>query len=358
MPIYSLYHMWFEYIQQLFPGLRLTQQRNLGWLIVGIYQSRSVHLSKVAGKIPGTATVMSLSRRLSRWLDNPAIQVRPLYEPIARQLLACQAQTGEIRLIIDGTKIGFGHQLLMLAIAYRKRALPIAWTWIRSRQGHSSARKQVALLAYVRHLLPSRVPVVVVGDTEFEAGAVQQHLEDWGWTYVLRQKPNNQVSLRVQQAWQPCSDLAGRPGTSRWEEGARLTRTHARCVNILAHWEFGEKAPWVLATNLRCRTATLRAYRRRMWIEEVFGDLKQHGVDLESTHMRHVLRLSRLTLAVVLLYLWLVTSGVRAIKAGLRALVDRADRRDLSIFQIGWRFVERRLINALCISIRLCPGYS
>jgi hypothetical protein len=27
---------------------------------------------------------------------------------------------GEIRLIIEGTKIGFGHQLLMVAMAYRK----------------------------------------------------------------------------------------------------------------------------------------------------------------------------------------------------------------------------------------------
>ena len=34
---------------------------------------------------------------------------------------------GEIRLIADGTKVGFNHQLLMIAIAYRRRALPIAW---------------------------------------------------------------------------------------------------------------------------------------------------------------------------------------------------------------------------------------
>jgi hypothetical protein len=38
-----------------------------------------------------------------------------------------------------------------------------------------------------------------------------------------------------------------------------------------------------------------------MWIEEMFGDLKGHGFDLESTHLRYFLRLARLTLAVVLL---------------------------------------------------------
>ena len=80
-------------------------------------------------------------------------------------------------------------------------------------------------------------------------------------------------------------------------------------------------------------------------IEEMFGDLKGHGFDLESTHLRHFLKLSRLTLAVVLLYFWLVALGSRIIKVGLRRLVDRNDRRDLSIFQIGLRSLERCLTN-------------
>ena len=325
------------------------------WLIVGIYQSRSVHLSKIAGKIPGSAVLESLVRRLSRFLDNPAIRVRRLYEPVARQLLEYQARSGEIRLIIDGTKVGFGHQLLMIAIAYRKRALPIAWTWINHSKGHSSAAKQLALLAYIKGLLPEGVPVSLVGDTEFEADEVQDQLEVWDWLYALRQKPNNQVKLTETSLWQRFGDLVRRPGASVWHAGAFLTRKHARVVNVLAYWKHGEKGPWLLATNFASPRAALRAYGRRMWIEEMFGDIKRHGCDLESTHLRHFMRLSRLTLAVALLYVWLMASGTQAIKAGIRRLVDRVDRRDLSIFQIGWRIVERWLINSLPVSIRLCP---
>lgn len=40
----------------------------------------------------------------------------------------------------------------------------------------------------------------------------------------------------------------------------------------------------------------LQAYPRRMWIEEMYGDLKSHGFDLERTMLRHFQRLSRLTL--------------------------------------------------------------
>jgi hypothetical protein len=63
------------------------------------------------------------------------------------------------------------------------------------------------------------------------------------------------------------------------------------------------------------------------------------------------MRLSRLTLAAVLLYVWLVAFGSQVIKTGLRRLVDRADRRDLSIFRIGCRMIERCLANELAFSI-------
>jgi hypothetical protein len=36
-------------------------------------------------------------------------------------------------------------------------------------------------------------------------------------------------------------------------------------------------------------------------------------------------------------------TGRRVIKAGQRPWVDRNERRDLSLFQIGWRTIERKL---------------
>ncbi len=180
MPTNRLYHTWIAQIRELQADKRITQIRNFVWLMIGIYKSRSVHLSKVAGKIPGPAKLVSVTRRLSRFLDNPAIQVREWYEPIARQWLNAQSNwLGQIRLIVDGTKVGFGHQLLMVSIAYRKRAIPIAWTWTKHVRGHSTASQQLALLAYVRTLIPRKIPVFLVGDTEFGSVAVIEQLKKW-----------------------------------------------------------------------------------------------------------------------------------------------------------------------------------
>lgn len=333
MSINRLYSTWFAQIEQLRPEERITRQRTLAWLLVGIYQSKSVYLSKIAMKIPGKANLVSITRRLSRFLSNPKMRVREWYEPIARGLIQSMASSvGEIRLIVDGTKIGFGHQLLMIAVAFRKRSLPIAWTWVRARRGHSSAAKQLALLAYVRSLIPAGIPVSLVGDSEFGAVEVLRQLEIWEWLYVLRQKANHQVKFSIDRDWQSFGDLIQSPGQSIWLGCGFLTLKHAHPVHLLAHWKRGE--------------------------EEMFGDMKGHGFDLESSHLRHFLRLSCLTLAVALLYVWLVSTGAIVIKNGKRLLVDRAERRDLSIFQIGLRSIERRLTNAFSISIRLCPTRS
>ena len=358
MSINHLYHTWFNRVEQLRPSERVTRLRNLAWLLVGIYKSKAVHLSKIALEIPGDAKSLSITRRLSRFLDNPAIRVREWYEPTARDVLQAMANTvGEIRLIADGTKVGFGHQLLMVAVAFRRRTIPVAWTWVRQSRGHSSAAKQLALLAYVRRLIPAQTPVLLVGDSEFGAVEAIRQVETWKWWYVLRQKANHRVKLSASD-WRRFGDLVEKPGQSNWLGCGLLTFKHAHPTNLLAHWKKGEKEPWLLATNLPSRRETLFAYRRRMWIEEMFGDMKSNGFDLESTHLRHFLRLSRLTLAVVLLYVWLISTGSRAVKNGQRHLVDRAERRDLSIFQIGLRLVKRRLTNALPVSIRLKPAFA
>ena len=355
MPINETYRTWIRRICELRQEQRITQVRNFVWLMVGIFHSRSVQLSLIASKIPGQAQNLSTVRRLSRFLDNPAIRVREWYEPIARQWLEAQyCWIGEIRLIVDGTKVGFGHQLLMVSLAYRRRAIPIAWTWVKQVRGHSSGRQQLALLQYVRGLLPQKSTVFLVGDSEFGSILVLRQLDQWQWFYVLRQKGNTGVWNNQQATWQKLGSFVNSEGQSVWLPDAYLTKQHIYPISVLVHWAKGEKEPWCLATNLPDRPLTLRYYKRRMWIEEMFGDLKGHGFDLESTMLRHFSRLSRLTLAVAFLYVWLLSSGGKFIRAGLRPLVDRKDRRDLSLFQIGLRILERKLLNLSPVSPALC----
>lgn len=354
MPINETYRTWIQRICELRPKQRKTQVQNFVWLVVGIFHSHSVSLSQIAGKVMSTAKNVSTVRRLSRFLASPAVDVRSWYRSIAKAWLLSQfQQVGEIRLIVDGTKIGFGHQLLMVSLAYRRRAVPIAWSWVRHARGHSSGKQQISLLKYVGSLIPQNAPVFLVGDSEFGSIAVLRQLEQWHWLFVLRQKGNTGLWINEQAGWQRIESFVQHARQSTWCSNAYLTHTEIYPVSALIHWQAGEKEPWCLATNLPEASLTLRYYRRRMWTEEMFADFKKHGFDLENTMLRNSPRLSRLTLAVAFLYVWLLSVGSRTIRAGLRHFVDRKDRRDLSLFQIGLRFIDRRLLNSLPFSLSL-----
>lgn len=224
----------------------------------------------------------------------------------------------------------------MVAIAYRRRALPLAWTWVRCRRGHSSAHKQLALLRYIHQLIPTGHQVQFVGDSEFGAVPILKQLDAWGWYYVLRQKGRFLVRTTSDKSWIRFDSLISQFNRTVWLPNSQLTAKHAYSTTLLAVWRRGESQPWFLVTNLPDKTVALRLYKRRMWIEEMFGDLKSNGFDLETVRLRHFLRLSRLTLAIALLYIWLIAFGAKTIKLGLRHFVDRTKQRQLSIFRIGY----------------------
>jgi hypothetical protein len=149
--------------------------------------------------------------------------------------------------------------------------------------------------------------------------------------------------LRQTGRWQRLDSRPWDKGQPIWMGNVVLTQTSPHPTHLGLYWQRGEKKPWLLATNLRDPRATLRLYRRRRWIEEMFGDLKKHGFDLEASHLRHFLRLARLTLAGCLLDLGLVAMAEHGVLSRHAHAVDRRDRRDLSLFRLGWDFVERRL---------------
>ena len=92
-----------------------------------MFASRAVHLSEIAGHILGRATGPSSTRRLRRFLDNAAVHVQEWNAPLARELLAAAAASQDaVRLLVDASKVCFGHPLLMVSVAYRRRAVTAA----------------------------------------------------------------------------------------------------------------------------------------------------------------------------------------------------------------------------------------
>ncbi len=247
MNVIQIYHILMKQIGQSIPTNHVYRQGTFAWLMTGIFHSGSVYTTKIAARIAGRAQKSSQERRLSRFLSNGKVRVRQWYEAIAKQLLHEAARTGSVRLIIDGSKVSQNHQLLMVALAFRRRALPIAWTWVRCRRGHSSRYKQAALFKYVRTLLPDGAHVIVTGDSEFTP--LQAIFEEWRWFYVLRQKGSHLLRQSADQPWQRLDSLLTHAGQRLWLTSVTLTQKHKHHCHVLALWSLSEKAPCLLDTN-------------------------------------------------------------------------------------------------------------
>ena len=354
-----LYHKWLAQMIELLPDREHKKRiQSFVKLLVGLFYGNGIHLQQIAQGLAGQAQQTSKVRGLLRVVDNDKIRVRRWYEPIASRFLSAASRSGQpLRLLLDGSKVGNGHQLLMVALAYRRRAIPLIWTWRKGSRGHSPAYAQIALLAAARRLIPAGCEVVVCGDSEFGSIPLIQRLEQWNWFYILRQKGRNLWRTTSSAAWQRCDTLVSTSGQRAWQPAVQLTKSHAHTTNLFALWTRGEDQPWLLASNLDDPYYIRLHYSRRAWIENFFGDCKRQGFDLEATRLQHFTRLNRLMLAVAILTVWLLAFGSYVIKRGWRFLVDRTDRRDLSLFRIGWEMVHRLLNNGEPLSLRLLPYF-
>ena len=103
--------------------------------------------------------------------------------------------------------------------------------------------------------------------------------------------------------------------------------------------------------------SVIRVYRKRMWIEELFGDWQGGRFDLHQTRLYDPERLSRLVLGLSLVYVWLVAVASYIVKRGWRHYVDRTDRRDRSYLALGLRWIRRCLCNRNPLCMRLTPYF-
>jgi Transposase DDE domain len=352
-PVTALYSILHGQVLPYVSELADSQVSNLVRVMEGLFMGRSVHLGRVASEVTSSAQKLSVVKQLTRFLGNNRVGVEAVYAPIARELLRRAAAAGRVVLLIDSTKVGFRAQLMMVSVAYQGRALPLAWTWVGYAKGHSLTATQVGLLARVQEWVPEGASVAVVGDSEFGRGWLLEELKYWGWQYALRQSPHNQVWRRQDSGFLRLDQIQLRGCGVQWFPHTLLTEVNALPIHLLGYWQEGQPTPWWLATNLTDPDEVLALYRLRMWTEEMFGDLKGNGFDLEATHLRDLDKLNRLTLAVCLLYVRLVSLGVELTKRGYASQVDRPDRRDLSYFRRGFDFLKR----CLKLNLPILPGF-
>ena len=187
---------------------------------------------------------------------------------------------------------------------------------------------------------------------EFDGTDLQTQLEAYAWDYVCRTAKITQILCHSKTfAFQ---EVAPIEGTCMSFHDVRVTLQSYGPVNAIAWWEKGYADPIYLITNVKNPPQACQWYRKRFHIETFFSDQKSRGFYLHKSHLSDPNRLCRLMIAACLTYIWMIFLGILTIEKGWGSIIHRADRCDLSLFQLGLKLLSHLLNEKRSIPIAFC----
>lgn len=341
----GVWQAWEEEVSRVLTEVGVWQRRALALFSLGIASAKHCGLARVAAVVPGLAAVPSTTRRFERLLANERLDVRAARSAVAAAVLE-QGRGQTLWLALDETHQGrteTGARLGMLALrlVYRERAIPLAWVCYRPGEAPAPLPDLIAgLIAEVAALVPPRTQVVLMTDRGLSWPALVDQCRRVGWSFLLRVQGQTRVQT-PDGPIQAIGDLAPRPGT-RWHgHGCAFKDAGWRDVNVVAVWRRGTDQPWLLVTDLAPTWTRCDQYRHRMDAEESFRDDKSSGFDWDASRVRDPAHMDRLLLVLQLAACFVLAQGSFVLQHGLRSTLERHDRRTLSVFSLGLRWLDR-----------------
>lgn len=343
----------------------LKQLSNWVWISVGILQANSVNLGQIATHIPvGSRTAESRVATLRRWLKNPRIDVWEFYRPMLEHILDGWRGV-EAVVILDGVQV-FGDrlQIFRLSLRHGNRAIPLVWTVLPGK-GLTHVETLDAMLTRVAAFLESRVRRIrFLADAGFRDCDWAELCLKLGWQYNIR-IPFSTIVWLEKGICCRIDELGVKPVQRRYFQNVYFTKEAKLFGNLSVTWSRGDdrhppELVAVMSDQVGCRQR-LTEYGWRMCIEESFRDDQSSGFDLEHTRVQHPERLERLLLALAIATIWCHELGEQVLAEGeaCRREIDPGPKRELSLFQLGLRWLKRCVSTALqrltCLRAVLSP---
>jgi hypothetical protein len=250
-------------LKRRLPKQRKTQRTKLALLVSTMLDVRSANLMDLAAGLPRNVDRTDMRYQwIARLLGNPLVISDEIMEPFAREVLERAADTGEpLGLILDQSKVSDRHQVLMLAVRWGERALPLAWR-VEETDGPIGFDTQKALLEAVVPWLRAPARVRLLGDRFYGTADLIGWCQERGWDYRLRLKGN----LVVFDG--PGKTTTGQCARDRvyYLEDVELTgrrvRTHIGIIHDPGHAE-----PWIIAMSEKPGYLRTLEYSARWGIE-------------------------------------------------------------------------------------------
>lgn len=350
-------------VSQVLEGLqgKIHRTRLLAVLaaVVAIVEARRLSAAAVGRALATQTEDKHGIKRMDRMLGNPALQRQwpEFFGAMAGWVLR---EVKQPVVLVDWTHVTGRFRALYAAVAFEGRALTV-YEEVHHERYLGNTFVQNRFLKRLAALLPEGCKPLIVSDAGFH-GAFFRQVKALGWHFLGRirgtakARREDGVSYSKAQLYRRATRQAKSLGvlslyTSRQSVSARLVLVHrprkakraatACCGKDEREYRARARDPWLLATSLLTPSADaiVALYEKRMQIEQVFRDAKNHrfGWCLRHVRSKDKGRLTVLLMLAALATLAVILLGIAVHVQGRarRFQANTLSRRVLSFFFLG-----------------------
>jgi hypothetical protein len=332
-------------LTECLPDLSRAARQRLLFALIGVLVAGSIVLRRVATTQAHLSVrsvcAASHERRLRRMLTDPQLgSTEPHYSRVVRRVLKRLPSTRRVWVVLDESGHTTVVRVLLAALVYRGRAVPLAWKLWGAYLPHEQTywRDCGELLTQVAACLPSDLKVTVLADRAFGCPGFTDLVTALGWQVIVRVQ--GQTRLRsadgTERALRSLLERAGQ----RWCGSGQVFKNQGwRSVSVVAYWRQGCSEPLLLVSTTRAHWDVVRQYRLRSTIEALFRDWKSSGWQWEASQVRRVAHQQVLVLVLALATLLTLCLGEEAAAELLAQEQQAGQRRPWhardSLFRLG-----------------------
>ena len=182
------FYQWFQELVQHMPHLSKPQAQVLAAFSFGLGLARRCTLSVVAESLAFLGKPDTVERRLQRFLSNERISWQEGAQALAPWVLNSLSSSNLVVLLVDETSLQDKMKVMAVSLAYRGRAIPLAW-WCYHQESWPMGQVELitTLLQWVAPGIPSGAVVLVQADRGIGTSPdFLRVVDSLGWYYLVR----------------------------------------------------------------------------------------------------------------------------------------------------------------------------
>lgn len=326
--------------------MRQSRRKTLASVVAGAMRMQGTGVLALGRAMHGPAKAKHRIKRVDRFLANPKIEV----DAISHALFHFLKPSQSMPVVLADWTDRHAFQQLVLALPCNGRALPFYCVTVEKGDGsgaHEGLMVQAEAQAFeaLARMCQDTIKPVIIADRGFGNTRWLGEIQKRGWHFVQRISKNNYVEteqhiglvheLGIRRGWLPREHGKGTMGEKQWGP-----------IRLVSVFERESQEPWYLVTNMEVQSPRqiVELYKKRMWIEATFRDLKNRnwGLGMDQAKLTQASRLDRHFIVLALAFILLCAFGAVAESQGLGDALkaNTVVERVLSLARIGNYFLQ------------------